>query len=89
MNKTKYHIRHIRCNMQDFRADRHRFYFEYNGKTEMVSCYGSVDCHFENTELPEAVKEEILGIIFAKMDRKEKSWRYPAEAYSIANAYCN
>ena len=90
MNKTKYNLRHVACNMADFNADRHRFRFEYNNKEHIASCYGAVDVHFdEETEkiIPEDVLCEIQQIIWDKIDREEKKWRYPKEAYKIADNY--
>ena len=91
MNKTKYTLRHISCNMADFHADRHRFRFEYNGKEYIASCYGALDVLFDEEtekEIPEDVLCEIKEIIWNKIDKEEKKWRYPREAYEIANAYC-
>lgn len=91
MNKTKYNLRHIRCNMADFHADRHRFRFEYNKKEYIASCYGAFDIYFDDeteNEIPEDVLSEIEEIILNKIDKEEKKWRYPREAYEIANAYC-
>lgn len=90
MNKTKYNLRHVRCNMTDFNDDRHRFRFEYNGKEYVVSCYGGLDIVFDEVEkeIPEDILCEIQDIIWNKIDREGKKWRYPAEAYKIANRYC-
>ena len=91
MNKTKYTLRHVACNMADFHADRHRFRFEYNGKEYIASCYGALDVFFDDeaeNEIPSNVLDEIEDIIFDKIDREEKKWRYPREAYEIAKAYC-
>ena len=91
MNKTKYNLRHVSCNMKDFNADRHRFRFEYNNKEHIASCYGALDIFFDEEtekELPEDVLCEIKEIIWNKIDKEEKKWRYPKEAYEIANAYC-
>lgn len=88
MNKTKYRLRHIKCNMEDFHADRHRFRFEYNEKEEVVACYGALDCHFENESIPKSVKNEIIRIIYSKIDKEEKTWGYPKEAYDITDEYC-
>lgn len=90
MNKTKYKIRHISCNMKDFNEDRHRFRFEYNGKEHIAACYGSLDIHFDETtekEIPENVLCKVKQIIWNKIDKEERKWRYPQEAYNIANAY--
>jgi ArsR family metal-binding transcriptional regulator len=91
MNKTKYNLRHVACNMSDFNSDRHRFRFEYNKKEHIVSCYGSLDIHFnEETEkeIPDNILNEIKEIIWSKIDKEEKKWKYPKEAYVIADAYC-
>ena len=91
MNKTKYILRHVACNMADFNADRHRFRFEYNKKEHIASCYGASDVHFDEStekEIPEDVLNEIKEIIWNKIDKEEKKWRYPREAYEIANDYC-
>ena len=50
MNKTKYNLRHVACNMEDFNKDRHRFRFEYNGKEYVVPCYGALDVIFDEVE---------------------------------------
>lgn len=90
MNKTEYKVRHIRCNMADFHADRHRFRFEYDGKEYIASCYGAADVIFEDAALtlPEAVLVSVTQTIYKKIDKEEKNWGYPDEAYEIANAYC-
>jgi len=91
MNKTKYNLRHVACNMVDFHADRHRFRFEYNGKEYIVPCYGSLDILFDEEtikEIPTDVLSEVKSVIWNKIDKEEKKWRYPKEAYEIANAYC-
>jgi len=89
MSKTKYNVRHIACNMTDFNADRHRFRFEYNGKEYVVPCYRAVNVALDEIEdeVPEDVLCEIQKIIFEKIDKEEKKWRYPQEAYDIANDY--
>lgn len=89
MNKTKYNLRHIACNMADFNADRHRFRFEYNNKEYVVPCYGALNVIFDEVEkeIPEEVLCEIEEIIWNKIDKEEKKWRYPKEAYEIANKY--
>lgn len=97
MNKTKYNLRHVSCSMADFHADRHRFRFEYNGKEYIASCYGEVDIFFNEDKtkkeisedfFPEDVLCEIQEIIWNKIDKEKKKWRYPKEAYDIADAYC-
>ena len=91
MNKTKYNLRHVACNMADFYADRHRFRFEYNRKEYVVHCYGSLDILFDEEvikEIPTDILSEVKSIICNKIDKEEKKWRYPKEAYEIANAYC-
>lgn len=90
MNKTKYNIRHVRCNMADFHADRHRFRFEYNDTEYVVPCYQTASVDFDGIKdpIPESVKTEIETIICNKVAKEERNWRYPAEAYAIANAYC-
>ena len=91
MNKTKYNLRHVACNMADFHADRHRFRFEYNRKEYVVPCYGSLDILFDEEtikEIPTDVLSEVKSIIWNKIDKEEKKWRYPKEAYEIANVYC-
>lgn len=92
MNKTKYRLRHVSCNMADFHADRHRFRFEYNQKEYVAECYGALDIHFDDVtekEVPDSVLCEIQDIIWNKIDKEEKNWRYPAEAYEIANEYAD
>lgn len=91
MNKIKYSLRHISCNMADFNADRHRFRFEYNEKEHIASCYSALDILFDEEteqEIPEDVLSEIKEIIWNKIDKEEKEWRYPREAYAIADKYC-
>lgn len=89
MNKTKYNIRHIRCTMDDFYSDRHRFRFSYDGKEYTVGCYAAFDVIFdEDWHIPEEVQEEIQDLIWKKIDSDESKWRYPAEAYRIADQYC-
>ena len=91
MNKTKYNLRHVSCNMADFNADRHRFRFEYNNKEYVAACYGTLNVFFDDEtvkEIPEDVLHEVEDIIFNKIDKEEKKWRYPQEAYEIANEYC-
>ena len=39
-------------------------------------------------EIPEEVLCEITEIIWNKIDKEEKKWRYPRAAYEIANEYC-
>lgn len=90
MNKTKYRVRHISCNMRDFHADCHRFRFEYNKKEYVAHCYSACDVIFDDEterEVPEEVLCEIQKIIWDKIDREEKKWHYPREAYEIANQY--
>lgn len=89
MNKTKYNVRHIACNMADFLADRHRFRFEYNGKEYIVPCYGTVNVALDeiSDEVPEDILCEIQDIIWNKIDKEEKNWRYPQKVYAIANDY--
>lgn len=89
MNKTKYNVRHVACNMSDFHADRHRFRFDYNGKEYVVPCYGAVNVALDEVgdKIPENVLLEVQEIIFRKIDKEEKNWRYPEEAYEIANEY--
>lgn len=87
MNKTKFKIRHIKCNMEDFNLDRHRFRFEYNGKEYIVSCYNSITVDFKDLNVPDNIQLEISDIIFKKIDKEEYHWRYPLEAYEIADNY--
>ena len=87
MNKTKFKIRHIKCNIEDFNLDRHRFRFEYNGKEYIVPCYTSITVDFKDLNIPDDIQLEIADIIFKKIDKEEYHWRYPLEAYEIANNY--
>lgn len=89
MNKSKYKVRHITCNMEDFNTDCHRFRFEYNGKEYVAHCYFALTVMFgENeNEIPEEVREEIKNIIWDKIDKEESTWSYPEEAYRIADKY--
>ena len=86
-NKSKYNLRHIRCNMADFNADCHRFRFEYDGCEYIASCYGNSSIFFSNEELPQSVKNEVTVMVYHKIDKEEYKWRYPAEAYRIADSY--
>jgi hypothetical protein len=63
---------------------------EYNGKEYVIPCYGASDIIFDEIEnkIPEDVKCAIKEIIWNKIDKEEKKWRYPQKAYEIANAYC-
>ena len=88
MNKARYKVRHIKCSMQDFNADCHRFRFEYNGNEYEVKCYGKLSCTFPEN-IPDDIVKEITDIIYRKIDEKEYLWRYPKEAYDIADTYCN
>ena len=90
MTKNKYILRHISCNMADFHADRHRFRFFYNQKEYIAECYGAVDIHFTEEaerEIPETDLCEIQNIIWNKIDKEEKNWRYPEKASEIADEY--
>ena len=40
-------------------------------------------------EIPEEILCEIQAFIWDKIDSEEKRWKYPEEAYEIANEYCN
>ena len=86
---SKCNVRHIRCNMDDFYADRHRFRFNYNGKEYVVPCYGAVDVVLDeiSNEVPENVLLEVQEAIFKKIDKDEKNWRYPQEVYDMADEY--
>ena len=78
MNKTKYNVTHVACNMEDFYADRHRFRFFYNQKEYIVECYGACDIHFTEEaekEIPETDLCEIQNIICNKIDKEEKKQR--------------
>lgn len=87
MNKTRYKVRHIRCNMNDFNIDRHRFRFEYNGNEEIANCISGTTVTFDNDNLPDDVKLEVTEIIYKKMDKEESKRRYPDEAYDIVDEY--
>lgn len=88
-NKTKYKVRHIACNMNDFLSDIHRFRFEYAGETYVVHLVSKSGVVFEGTadQLPETVRDEVIEIIYEKADKEEFKWRYPQEAYNIADRY--
>ena len=76
--------------MKDFHEDCHRFRFEYNKKEYIASCYRALDVFFDDNttkEVPEDVLAEVKEIIWRKIDKEEKKWRYPEEAYEIANQY--
>lgn len=91
MNKTKYELRHLSCNMDDFDFDRHRFKFKYNKKEYTASCYRSLEVFFDDKaeeEIPEEILCEVQALIWDKIDSEEKRWKYPKEAYEIANEYC-
>ena len=87
MNKTKYGLKHIRCNMDDFLTDKHRFSFWYNGQEHTAVCFAAGNIFFD-TVFPEDVQLELRKLIWHKIDTEESRWRYPAEAYKIANKYC-
>lgn len=87
--KDKYNVKHIRCSMEDFNYDRHRFSFIYNNKRYEVSCYHSFNIFFENEkEIPENVRLSISLIICDKIDKNEMKWAYPDKAYEVADRYC-
>ena len=91
MSKRKYDIKHIRCNMSDFHADRHRFRMFYNNKEHIVSCYCGFDVVFDEDterELTEDVLIEVTNIVIDKIKKDEMKWSYPKEAYKIADVYC-
>lgn len=75
--------------MSDFNADRNRFRFDYEGVTYELPCYGATDIIF--TEIENVVSEEVIlelqDIIWEKIEDNEKRWRYPKEAYKIADNY--
>ena len=89
MNKTKYNVRHVKRTMDDFNADRNRFRFDYKGVTYELPCYGALDIIFTEIEkvVPEEVILELQDIIWEKIDNNENRWRYPKEAYKIADDY--
>lgn len=84
-------IRHIRCNMADFNADRHRFRFFYNGAEHIASCYMGCDIHFDEITkqiVPQNILFEVGDAICESVAKNESRWHYPDEAYEIADAYC-
>lgn len=88
MNKTPYKLRHVACNMKDFKSDRHRFRYEYNEKEYTASCYEGISIIYEHEdEVPSNVRGEIREIIYHKIDTEERKWRYPQAAYDVADAY--
>ena len=84
--KSKYNLRHVRCSMQDFQADRHRFHFTYEMRPYMAECFGGCNLVFHG-DPPEEVREEVSKEIFDVIDKNEYKWKYPQEAYDIADAY--
>ena len=76
--------------MSDFYADRHRFRFEYDGKTYIVACYRAVSVQFYDAlfEVPRNVRTELERIVIEKVSKEEGRWSFPKEAYAIADAYC-
>lgn len=98
MNKTKYRVRRIACNINDYYSDRHRFRFEYDGYKFIVSCYQasiiifnySSELNFcNNVYIPKEVQEEVRKIILEKIDKNEFSWRYPKKLYKTADDATN
>ena len=84
-------IRHIRCNMADFNADRHRFRFYYNGEEHIAQIYMAFHVIFDEKDeqtIPESVLCEVADEIYKSVRKNEANWRYPDEAYEIADAYC-
>lgn len=90
MNKTKYKVRHIACNMNDFYMDCHRFRFEYLDKEYVLPCYGGLTIDFSSVKgkIPENVLLELQTIIWNKIENEETKWHYPKEAYQTAKEYC-
>ena len=85
---NKYHVKHKRQNIVDFRNDCHRFSFWYDGKEMEASCYGAVSVFFDHVDIPEDVKDEVLETIYNLIDKNEKKWSVPKAAQEIADAYC-
>ena len=84
--QSKYNLRHVRCNMEDFRADRHRFHFTYEQRPYMAECFHGSYIVFWGGP-PKEIEEEVSKEIFERIDKNEYKWRYPQEAYDIADAY--
>ena len=87
MGRGKYDVRHIRCTMKDFRADVHRFSFSYNGRKHTAECYHGAGVYF-NDSVPDYVQTAVIRAIWNLIDEKEYTWKYPKEAYDIADEYC-
>lgn len=88
--KSPYHIRHIRCNIDDFYKDQHRFRFEYKGEEYIASCSGAVFIDFEDkakNDIPEETLSDISWLILQKITKEESRYRYPDEAYMIPNDF--
>lgn len=84
-------IRHIRCNMADFNADRHRFRFFYNGEEHIAHIYMASQAIFDEEDernIPESILCEVAEAMSESVLKNEARWRYPDEAYEIADAYC-
>lgn len=80
-------IKHIRCNMEDFYADRHRFRVIYEGNEYIATCYHNCNVMVDNG-FPLNMKYELSELIWKEIDKKQYRWKYPKQAYEIANRYC-
>ena len=89
--KNSYNLRHLPCTMDDFFADRHRFVFEYENKKYNAECIGFMIVNFDKNAINDIspnILKQIVSCIWDKVDHETWKWRYPEEAYKIANNYC-
>ena len=85
---NKYHAKHKRQNLVDFKNDCHRFSFWYDGKEMEASCYDAVSVFFDDESISEDVKCEVQKEIYNLIDNNESKWAVPKGAQEIADAYC-
>lgn len=81
MENKSYNLRHVCCDMTDFREKRHRFVFEYQNNTHIVIYYGNEKYDFQKAMIPETVKTAIKQLIQEKMTVEQHTWKYPKAAY--------
>lgn len=85
--ENKYHVKHIKQNLDDFQNDIHRFSFWYNGQ-HCASCIGAVTVLFHDDNIPEDVGFEVEKKIYQLIDTNESKWALPYGAQEIIDAYC-
>lgn len=81
MENKSYNLRHVCCDMTDFREKRHKFVFEYRKNTHIVIYYGNEKYDFQKAMLPDAVKTAIKQLIQEKIKTEQHTWKYPRAAY--------